>query len=669
MVNGERKVGELERLGKNGLDFIILGVDAPGFDQLAPSRKKLAYYLYRAAIAGHTIADQQNHRHALEIRKLLETIYRNSEGMPAPVREGVLDYLKYIWINHGPYDHDTHVKTLPNTLTFEMLRSAAEFACARGAKIELEAGETPAAKLERLRPTIFDPDFEAVGTNQRQGEDIIATSAVNLYDRRLTQKHIDSLAPEWQQRLNVRFGCEGGKAVPQVYRIGGLYGGDLETVTHFLKLAQPCAESEEQRRGLQGLIDFYTSGDEERFRAYSIDWLRSSTVIDYLNGFIESYMDPRGVIGQFEGNVSFATDSTLIGRLAENALYFEMRMPWPDIYKLDKVSRPVANVVNVVVETGDSGPISPAAYNLPNYNDLRRDYGSKNIILLNIEEARSEQIREATIREFYLPEYRDAVRKFGDIARQWEVYMHEVIGHGSGKPDTRLAVDPAVAIGRAYSALEECRADLVALYHAADPKLVEIGAFPGEAQAQIVHTMFITYLQGQMNRYRMYEDDLVREAHQRGHQLMMTYLLEGGERGGSDYGVEVISAAGDYFIRLRDVDKAQRGVGDLLCRLQTIKAQGDAAAAEQIFERFGTHINPDWRLNIRARAARLNIPNKSAFVFPRLSPVMRDGEIVDVRIHSDEDLVAQQLRMSGSRFSKSIPEQDGEKGQVDSAGI
>src|SRR5512136_1398874 len=80
-MNERRMVGELERLGKNSQDFIVLGVDAPGFDELTLRQKRLAYYLSRAAIAGHTIADQQNHRHALEIRNLLETIYLHSDGM------------------------------------------------------------------------------------------------------------------------------------------------------------------------------------------------------------------------------------------------------------------------------------------------------------------------------------------------------------------------------------------------------------------------------------------------------------------------------------------------------------------------------------------------------------------------------------------------------------
>jgi len=656
VMTAKRMVGELERLGKNGEDFIVLGVDAPGFDELSHKQKVLAYYLYRAAIAGHTLIDQQNHRHAMEIRGLLESIYLNSEGMEPRVKGAVHDYLKYVWINHGPYDHDSHVKTPPNYLTYEMLRQAAEFAQARGAQLKSAAGETLESELERLRPTIFDPGFEPVMTNQNKGDDIIATSSVNLYDRQLTQKDIAALPAVWQQRLNVRFGFENGKAVPQLYKIGGLYGDDLDTIRHFMTLALPYAESETQRRGIQSLIDYYGTGDEAKFRQYSIDWLRSDTIIDYLNGFIESYLDPRGVIGQFEGNVSFVSDSTLIGRLADNALYFENRMPWPDAYKLEKINRPVANVVNVIVETGDSGPASPAAYNLPNYNDLRRDYGSKNIILLNIEEARSDRIREATISEFYLAEYRDLVRKYGDRARQWEVYMHEVIGHGSGKPAASLKVDPAVAIGRAYSSLEECRADLVALFHAQDPKLAEIGAFRQEEQPDIVRAMYISYLQGQMNRYRMYEDDYVREAHQRGQQLVLGFLLEGGEAGNQDYGVRVIRQDGNFFVQLADFGKARSGIGALLTRLQTIKSRGDAAAATRIFDRFGTRVNPEWRANIRARAARLKLPNKSAFVFPRLEPVMAENEITDVRLHVDEDLTAQQLRMSRLRFNKKVPE-------------
>jgi len=650
VVAEKRMIGELERLGKDGRDWLILGVEAEGFEKLSLRQKKLAYYLYRAAIAGNDIYYAQNHRYALEIKNLLEAIYLYSQGLDPEVKGAVHDYLKYIWINHGQYDSVEGTKVVPDWLTFEMLAEAAERARAQGAEIELSAGETLQGKLTRLRPSIFDASFEPVRTEQRAGKDIIADSAVNFWDPDITSRDMESVLTFWKQKLNVRFSrAKDGTVVPQEYRIGGLFDRELRTISYFLAKALPLAESEEQARGLRALLDYYQTGDEQLFREYSRQWLKTETVVDYLNGFVEQYTDPRGIIGAFEGNVSFVADSELIGKLADQALYFEQRMPWPDEYKRETVTRPVANVVKVIVETGDSGPYSPAAYNLPNYSDIRRDLGSKNIILLNIETAHSEEIRAATIEGFYLPDVQEVYRKYGESARAWEVYMHEVIGHGSGRPDPSLSEDPRQVIGRAYSALEESRADLVALYHIFDPKLVEMGAFGAEEQRDIALAMYQGYLQGQLNAHRRYRDDTIREAHDKGRQLLLMYLHSGGESGDRDYGVEVIRREGDFYVEISDLDAARRGVADLLGRLQIIKSTGNEEEATALFDRFGTKVDVEWRDNIRARAAKLKLPNASAFVFPQLIPMAGgkdEKEMTDVRVVYEEDLTAQQLRWS-----------------------
>ncbi|MBI2821092.1 MAG: hypothetical protein HYX74_02605 [Acidobacteria bacterium] len=648
-------VGELERLGKDGQDILVLGVAATGFDKLSLRQKELAYYLYRAAIAGNDIFTDQAHRAALEIKNLLEEIHLHSQGLPQRTRAAVHDYLKYLWINHGQYGSESHKKYLPNTLTFPMLQQAAAHAARQGARLEPAGGETLEQKLQRLRPHIFDADFEPLQTNQKKGDDVLATSFVNLYDPRITQEIFDrDVSEEWKERLNVRFDLQDGKVVPKLYRTGGLYSGYLETISHWLRLAVPLAESEEQKKGLEALLDYYQTGDESKFREYSTHWLQSDTTIDYLNGFIEQYYDPRGVIGQFEANVSYVSDSSLIARLAASADYFEKKMPWSDAYKRGHVTPPVANVVQVIVETGDSGPTSPVAYNLPNYEDIRRDSGSKNIILLNIEEAQSQEIKERTIQEFYLPKYQDLVRKYGDAGRRWEVYMHEVIGHGSGKPDDSLKADPRTVIGRAYSALEECRADLIALYHIFDPKLVEIGAFSAADQRRVAEADYIGYLQAHVNRYRALEDDIVREAHRQGRELVLRYLAGGGEEGKRDFGVKVVQVNGNYYVDVADLAKAHQGVAELLGRLQTIKSTGDAEAATRLFDRFGTRVNTPWRDNIKRRAARLKIPRETAFVFPQLVPVLQNNHIVDVKLETREDLTAQQLRFSRWKFNKEL---------------
>ncbi|MBI4455486.1 MAG: hypothetical protein HY644_06265 [Acidobacteria bacterium] len=648
-------VGELERLGKGGQDILVLGVEARGFDRLSLPQKQLAYYLYRAAIAGNDTFTDQIHRYALEIKNLLEQIYLYSQGLPLPTRTAVHDYLKYVWINHGQYGSESHVKYVPNDLTFEMLKQAAAHASSRGAHFDLANGETLDQKLERLRPHIFDANFEPLQTNQKKGDDILATSFVNLYDPRITQEMFDKQVPEeWKARLNVRFDLENGKVIPRLHQIGGLYSKYLETISYWLKRALPLVESEEQKKGMEALLQYYQTGDEDKFREYSTHWLKSSTTIDYLNGFIEQYYDPRGVIGQYEANVSYISDSTLISRLAANADYFEKKMPWPDAYKRAHVIPPVANVVQVIVETGDSGPTSPVAYNLPNYEDIRRDVGSKNIILMNIEGAQSEKIKEQMIREFYLPKYQDVYRKYGDIGRQWEVYMHEVIGHGSGQADDRLKTDPRTLIGRAYSALEECRADLVALYHILDPKLVEIGAFKAEDQRKVAEAQYIGYLQGNMNRYRSLEDDIVREAHRKGRELVLQYLVEGGEEGNKDFGVKVVQVNKNYYVEIAELMKAHQGVAEILNRLQIIKSTGDAEDATRLFDRFGTRVNVAWRDNIKQRAASLKIPRENAFVFPQLVPVVQEGNIVDVRLENKEDLTTQQLRFSRWQFNTEL---------------
>jgi dipeptidyl-peptidase-3 len=652
----KRLVGELERLGPDGSEVMVLGVEAPGFQDLEPERKHFAYYLYRAAIAGNPVAFKQSHRHAYEIKQLLETVYLHSDGLEPELKDAVHDYLKFVWMHHGQYDHYTHTKFTPAALTMDGLRDAVEYAAANGARIPEEGDESPGELLERLGPSIFDVTLEPIQTNQSEGEDIIAGSAVNYWDPGITAEDLAGLDPSIRNKLNVRFARKGDRIVPEVYRIGDLFSRELETICHFLRLALPFAETDDQRRSIEALVSYYENGDEEEFRRHSVHWLKSNCSVDYLNGFIEAYLDPRGVIGQFEGNVSFKADAELIGQLADNAEYFERRMPWPDKYKRDHVERPVANVVNVLVETGDAGPVSPAAYNLPNYNDIRRDYGSKNVILQNIENTWSEELLKKTVEEFYLPEYRENVLKYGrTLVRPLEVYMHEIIGHGSGQPDEKLDGDPRARLGRVYSALEECRADLVALWHIADPKLIELGAFTLSEQRPVVETMYITFLQGWFSRFDRVPGLEVREAHNRGSHAILMYLLERGG-GNGDNGAEVVQENDDYFVRLTNLESIRNGIGRLLRKIQVIKSTGDRRAAEELFGRYGTRLDADWKENVTARKNKLAIPKIKAFVFPRLEPIIEDGEIVDVKLHNDEDLTTQQLRFSRLEYSTSIDE-------------
>lgn len=314
---------------------------------------------------------------------------------------------------------------------------------------------------------------------------------------------------------------------------------------------------------------------------------------------------------------------------------------------------PVASIVNVLMETGDAGPISPAAYNLPNYADIRKDYGSKNVVLLNVEGASSAATREAGIKASYRAEDQDLIRKDGSLARQWVVYMHEVIGHGSGQPDASLAgVDPASKIGPTYSALEECRADCVALYQFPDPKLEEIGAVLATDHQDAYKAMLLQYLTGQLMANGLIEGDTIHEAHYRGRQLVLNYLVD------NQKGVQVDTVDGHAFVEITDLAKAREGVGEVLNKLQTIKAMGDQAGAEAFFSQYGTKVNATWHADAKARLEAMQLPKQKAFVFPKLVPVVEDSNgrqiLKDVKAVTGESFEDQMLRVESWGKSREL---------------
>ena len=54
-------------------------------------------------------------------------------------------------------------------------------------------------------------------------------------------------------------------------------------------------------------------------------------------------------------------------------------------------------------------------------------------------------------------------------------------------------------------------------------------------------------------------------------------------------------------------------------------------------------VDPTLHAEVRARYAALDVPAYSGFMAPRLVPVQRDGEIVDVSIEHAHDFAAQML--------------------------
>ncbi|SVC35856.1 uncharacterized protein METZ01_LOCUS288710, partial [marine metagenome] len=384
-------------------------------------------------------------------------------------------------------------------------------------------------------------------------------------------------------------------------------------------------------------------------RAYDIAWVADqNSPVDTINGFTEVYMDARGVKGSWEALVFYVNHekTQAIRTIAEYAQWFEDHMPWDAMYRKDGVRGITANAIEVVIETGDSGPITPIGINLPNDQSVREEYGSKSVSLANVTEA-YELSRPPSYRQEFAWTEEEAHRseKWGGLAGELSTNMHEVIGHGSGRVADHLKGNPQEFLKEHYSALEEARADLVALYFIADPKLVEIGIIPAIDHEDVILAHYESYTRNallQLRRIR--QGSQLEEDHMRNRQMIVHWVMDNADA------IDVRTREDKTFYVVTDWRTYREAVEQLLAEVQRIKSEGDYAAAKDLFESYGIYFDTRLRDEILERVDQVGLPSYSGFVMPKLEPVTdTDGEITNIAISYPMDLTEQMLQYSGKR--------------------
>ena len=635
-------------------DAAIVQLYADGFEALALREKILIWHLYQAALAGRDIYYDQRYAHNLEMREVLEEILTHADGVDAAALEEIHRYTKLFWINTGPFNNLTARKFVLN-MTPDAFAQAVAAATSAGAQFPTAEGETRSQWLERLARLFFDPDVDSVVTNKTPptGQDILSASANNLYDG-VSMADVapdgDDVSNGFVERfpLNSRLVKRNGELVEEVYRVGGRYSDELTQVVGHLEAAIPYA-TQPMAEALRRLVAWYRTGEASDREAYDIAWVADQdSPVDTINGFTEVYMDARGIKGSWEALVFYVNpEKTLeIRRLADNAQWFEDRMPWDPKYRKQGVRGITANAIDVVVEVGESGPVTPVGINLPNDERVREEYGSKSVSLSNVVEAYDNSSPGAYRREFAWDED-EAIRleRWGNLASELNTNMHEVIGHASGLIDDRLDGNPQAFIKEHYSALEESRADLVALYFIADAKLAELGLVPAADHEEIVRTQYEAYTRNailQLRRVR--EGSQLEEDHMRNRQMIVHWIRD------NTSAIDVRGRDGKTYYVMTDAAAFREGVATLLAEVQRVKSEGDYDAAQQLFESYGIHFDPALRDEVLERVARVDLPSYSGFVMPKLEPVRgADGKIVDVSISYPLDFTQQMLEYSGKR--------------------
>ncbi|CAM1362986.1 Dihydrofolate reductase [Tenacibaculum litopenaei] len=624
----EKPAKKFEYFVEKFADVQVLRYQIPGFDALTLKEKQLVYYLTQAGLAGRDIMWDQNYRHNLAIRQALEKINndfkgnRNSEDFKA-----FTTYLKRVWFSNGIHHHYSNDKLTPE-FSREYLRQLLT--------------ETNTTLNEEAFEVIFN-DKDTKKVNKKAGVDNVLASAINFYGPDITNKDVDEFyATAYKGKdskqpieagLNSTLVRENGKLVEKVWKSGGLYGSAIDKIIFWLEKAHGVAENDKQAKALELLIEYYKTGSLDVWDQYAIAWVASTEGnIDWINGFIEVYNDPKGYRGSYETIVQIKDFdmSKKMKVLSDNAQWFEDNSPLDPAHKKENVVGVSYKTVNVAGEAGDASPSTPIGVNLPNNNWIRQVHGSKSVSLGNIIHSYNNAGGSGKLQEFaHDQEEIDLELAYGKLADKLHTALHEVIGHASGKINPGVG-QPKETLKNYASTMEEGRADLVGLYFLLDPKLQELGLVDNwEKVGKAAYDGYIRNgLVTQLIRINLGDD--IEEDHMVNRQWVSAWAYEQGK---ADKVIEKVTKEGKTYFVVNDYTKLREIFGRLLKETQRIKSEGDFEAAKALVEGYGVKVDQKLHKEVLDRSSKFKSPAYGGFVNPVLTPQRNEaGELVDIQV-------------------------------------
>ncbi|MCI5707716.1 MAG: dipeptidyl peptidase 3 [Odoribacter sp.] len=617
-------------------DVKILRYQVPMFEQLSARERIFIYYLSQAALAGRDILWDQNNCYNLRLRRVLERVINDFQGdRTTEDFQAFMVYAKKVFFANGIHHHYSMDKFKPcftQAYWQELLRAVG---C-----------EKEGQELERI---IFDPEYMSKRVLLDADKDLIVGSANNYYVG-VTQKEVESFYKSVGngEQPSVSYGLnstlikgEDGVIREEVWKIGGKYSKELESVVYWLEQALSFACTLQQQKAMHLLIEYYKTGDLHLFDEYSIEWLKDTeSSIDFINGFIEVYGDALAYKASWEAVVEIVDKEACerTRKLADNALWFEQHAPIDSRFKKSEVKGVTARVMQVAMLGGDCHPATPIGINLPNAEWIRERYGSKSVTLDNITYAYDMAASSSGVLDEFAAsdEEIQLAREFGSLGSSLHTDLHECLGHGSGK---MLPGVTSETLRNYYSTIEEARADLFALYYIMDPKMVDLGIMPSLEVAKAEYNSYIRNgLMVQLTR--ILPGNQLEESHMRNRQMIAAWVYEKGRAQGI---IERIGRNGKTYFMIHDYEGLRCLFGELLAEVQRIKSEGDFEAARTLIETYGVKVDSSLHGEVLERYRKLGVAPYAGFINPVYKPVMNEGAIVDVKIEYPDDFLCQML--------------------------
>ncbi|KFY21608.1 hypothetical protein V493_07266 [Pseudogymnoascus sp. VKM F-4281 (FW-2241)] len=675
------------------------------FEALTPRQKRYAHYISKASFAGTRIILRQVSPESEAIYDFILSLHRASNGdWPAlAAKAGVsaqdlqyfLEYAGQFLGNSGNYKGFGDAKFIPRAPESAFAALAAQDGEAKKFYDATKGGVFATERQDLMHlgfteeghmttyypdsPGIMKAEIEAVSawmvgmgllpenTRLRKTEagvfEILIASAV-------TEVPAEGGDIGKETSFEVAEGLLKGKTIKLVY---GDHAKEMAAIAGFHAKAAEEAENENQKKMQLAYVKSFETGSLLAFKDSQRFWIRDKgPMVESDVGFVETYRDPHGVRGEWEGfaaTVNLERTAAFTG-LVDSAQTEIPKLPWGPKFEKDSFLSPDFTSLEVLA-FASSG--IPAGINIPNYDDIRQTEGFKNVSLGNVLSAvaPNEKI------PFILPEDLALYEKYRGQAFEVQVGVHELLGHGTGKllqetapgefnfdranppvsPITGKAVEsyykPGGTFGGVFGAIassyEECRAECVAMALGCEFSVLKVFGFgtgevdmDGEA-GDVLYVSYLSMARAGVASLEMWDPKSRKwgQAHSQARFSILKCFLEAGD-GFCELAYKEGGDMSDLAVKIdrsKILTVGRKAVEDYLLKLHVYKSTADVAAGTELYERMTKVEQGFWAEKVRGQVLKQKQPRK---VFVQANTVLGEdgGVVLKVQETSLEGMVA-----------------------------